>query len=173
MKIDNRVENCELIEFSKLKWFQGDLKEIKKDGALTLKNAIEDAYIDPFAVWIKSPDDIKILNGHQRHLIMKDNDFNGKVPYFSVKCRNDKEAAKFVLYFDSKPGRITEEGLYKFMHEHELVMEDFKDNVDFAEIDLDYFADNYFNELDLGEPKEKEIDELETENKCPKCGYEW
>jgi hypothetical protein len=173
MRIDNRVENCELIEFSKLKWFQGNLKEITKDDALTLKKAIEDAFIDPFAVWVKSPDDIKILNGHQRHMIMSDNSFDGEVPHFRVKCKNEKEAAKFVLYFDSKPGRITEDGLYEYMNKFDLSLQDFGEKVSFFEVDLDSYADNYYNEPLLEEPKEKEVDELETQNECPKCHFKW
>lgn len=173
MDIDNRVENCELIDFVKLQWFQGNLKEVKEDDALTLKKAIEDAFIDPFAVWVKSPDEIKILNGHQRHKILSDGGFTGKVPFFRVRCKNEKEAAKFVLYFDSKPGRITDQSLYEYMNKFDLTMSDFAENVTFHEIDFDNFADNYFNDPVLEVPKEKEVDELETQNKCPKCGYEW
>jgi|GEM_PF-1494603 len=148
-KIDNRVENCELIEFSRLIWFQGMLKEMRDDGALTLKNAIKDAFINPFAVWEKSPNEIMILDGHQRYAVMKKSGYSGEVPFFKVRCKDEKEAAKFVLYFHNKPGRVTDEGLYEFMNKHELAMDDFELNVDFQDIDLDLFKKGYLEDGEI------------------------
>ncbi len=64
-----------------------------------------------------------------------------------------------------------------------------KDNVPFGEWDMDLLANNFDDKdlldwgldnsdfgFDSGDDniKEKEIDEnIQTENKCPKCGYEW
>lgn len=61
-----------------------------------------------------------------------------------------------------------------------------EDNILFGEWDWDKLANNFevgdlltwgFDEKELSienTPNEKEIDEnLETTNKCPKCGYEW
>ena len=149
LKINNRVENCELINFSKLKWFQGKLKEMRKEGALTLERAIRQAFIEPFAVWMKSENEAMILDGHQRYTVMKNAGYAGDVPFFKVRCENEKEAAKFVLFYNSKPGKMTDEGLYEFMHNYNINMSDFKDSVDFEEMDLNEFEAGYINDDEL------------------------
>lgn len=72
------------------------------------------------------------------------------------------------------------------LSEKELQEYNIRSNKNVGEWDFDLLANNFeigdllnwgFEEKDLNIetiPNEKEIDEnLETKNKCPKCGYEW
>lgn len=74
----------------------------------------------------------------------------------------------------SQYGRVTDEGLYQFAIDNELEPDFLKENFEFPGLNMDMFIEGYFDEKIEDNPKEKEIGEnIEINNKCPKCGYEW
>lgn len=165
-----------------LQEFQGSLKELSKDNAEKLwRQMVETGFSDPFKVWEDPDGKLNLLDGHQRRriLLAKKSDGTGivipdKFPCDYIQCRDKREAKIRVLQFISQYGKVTDEGLYEFMVENELDPDLLKLDFDLPNLDVDYFLDGYFGEGTTNEPDEKNLDEnIETKNKCPKCGYEW
>lgn len=97
----------------------------------------------------------------------------GNMRYHALKAMGIKEVSVEVA-----------DGL-TYEQEREFVL---KDNTNFGEWDFDLLANEWGDlplyewgiDIDIGksieyepENKETEVDELETENECPKCGYKW
>ncbi len=92
------------------------------------------------------------------------------LPTIDIEADNEKEAKELVLLISSRYGKVTDDGLYEFIVEGELNFDELREMIDLPEIDLNSFRRGYMPEAGEGE---KEIGEIETSNKCPRCGYEW
>ena len=150
-ELNSRIKPDILVcPFSKLIPFQENLVDLHDVDAAKLKKSINTAWIDPFKVWVTPSGKINILDGHQRQRILKKGGYSGKVQCVQIECKDKKEAARFVLLFRSVYGEMTSDGLYEFMNEHELILDDFQEIVDFVEIDLVDFSGNFFE----GPPEE-------------------
>ena len=92
----------------------------------------------------------------------------GNMRYKALKELGEKQAQVKII------SGLTEEQKKQFI---------VKDNLPYGEWDFDILQSDYElaslegwgldTEIYNPENKEKEIEELETKNKCPKCGYEW
>lgn len=135
--------------------FQGNLKELQESEYIKLKNLIlKYGFRFPVIVWNN-----KIIDGHSRVLVLKDLIKEGwqisDIPVADIEAKNEKEAKKALLDFNSRFGKITNDGLYEFAETAGLDFEEWKDDVDFAEIDIDYFNDSFYND---------EINDIEENN---------
>lgn len=136
------------IEFTKLKAFQGNLKDLSKENYAKLKKEIlELGFTEPVSVWKKN-EVFFILNGHQRIRTlskMKEEGFKiPKVPINIIEAKDKKEAKKKILALTSQYGEMTGQGLREFMEEAGLEFEEIKDSFRFPEIDFDNFQDEFF-----------------------------
>jgi len=118
-----RVLRTGTIQWRKLRWFQGDLKQVTASDMAHLKAAlIETGLSSPFSVWAEKPDTTWILDGHQRRLAMAELETEGykiadKLPAVWLDCQNRAEAACFVLLLASRYGKMKEEPLTAFLAE--------------------------------------------------------
>lgn len=136
-----------LVDIEDLHEFQGDLKELFEADYLGLKNQILDKGI-AFCphVW-KEKGKLWLLDGHQRKRVLTKMRVEGyKVPKFpaiEVHAENFKKAKELVLAAASQFGRVTNDGLYGFMHEAGLSMNEMG-FYRFPEVDMPSFEACYF-----------------------------
>lgn len=151
---------------SKLKTFQGNLKEMTKESAGKLRASIlKHGWIAPVFVWDKD----YILDGHGRLLVLgellKEGYAIGNLPVVDIEAETKKEAAEILLAINSKFQSITEEGLYEFMSDMDLGIDDLAD-IELPDIDLEHFEAGYFS---ISSGVNKEPEKKDT-CKCSKCG---
>lgn len=169
MKIYNK-NNLPVIDYKKLIPLQKDLKILSEQSKEKLKKSLlKYGFRFPFFVW-KNNGKIYINDGHSRCKVLAELENEGenipKLPYIEISAKDKKQAAELLLQLNSKYGEITESGFINFIESMDI--KNIIDNIVIPEININ-------NLIDLNDKKidEKEIDILETKNKCPRCGYEW
>ena len=157
--------------------FQGELKSLGKNEYEKLKKSILRYGISfPFFLW-KNRGKLKVLDGHQRERVliqMRDEGYQiPKLPAEFIEAKNEKEAKEKILLLSSQYGKLTEETLHQFIVEAELDFPDIKEVLSLPEIDLDHFEKGWMTEPQAPEGFNEYGEDIATEYKCPKCGYEW
>jgi len=137
------------LPYSKLKTFQGNLKEMSKESAEKLRQSIiKHGWIAPIFIWNKN----YILDGHGRLLVLEKLLQEGykikDLPIVDINAKTKKEAAEILLAINSKYQIITDDGLYEFMNEMDLKFEDLKD-FELPDIDMEKFGAGYFGKEGL------------------------
>ncbi len=105
----------------------------------------------------------RIIDGHGRVLVVKEllaegYELEDGLPCVEIEAVSLADARKQVLAASSSYHRMTRDGLYEFMSEDGLEMEDIED-FDFAEIDQDKFEAEFFD----GEDDDVDDDENTAE----------
>lgn len=120
-RIVNKIIKSEMVEWQKIKWFQPkDLKKTQKHLIEKLKNSlIKNGFSMPFTVWQKGKD-LLILDGHYRFNTMMEMIKDGveipeKLPANFIQCKNDNEAKKIVLLYNSHYAEMNNDTLYGFI----------------------------------------------------------
>ena len=167
------VNNCNanIAHIDEIIPFQGTLKSLSKTNYEKLKSQIiKLGFSSPIHIWC-DPVSLKqyCLDGHQRLATVKQMRQEGYkmdyVPVVLIKCKDKKEAKEKVLSLASTYGKAESDGLYEFMHEAGLSLEEIG-NIALPEIDLEEFNSEYFSFPEEGIfPEEKPKKE-----KCSACG---
>jgi hypothetical protein len=150
------------VDIKELQNFQGNLKELKKPEFDKLKNSIlEYGFRFPVFTWNNN-----LIDGNTRifviNKLIKDGYIlNEKIPIIEIPAKDEKEAKKLLLLFNSRYAKMDMEGLSEFS---QGIEKDFFDKLDFAEFDIDKFKDSFFEDPTPPEKKSKELI-------CPECGY--
>ena len=138
-----------------------DLNEKDPEYKNIKKSIDEFGYVDPI-VWNKRTGNI--VGGHQRFKVLK--------------AQGRKELEVSVVDLDVKKEKLLNLALNKIKGDWEFTkLADMLQELDTGEIDMSItgFGEKELEQLMNYVPKydEKEIDILDTKNKCPKCNYEW
>lgn len=172
-KLQSRVKPDILVcPFKKLIPFQKNLVELYDVDAAKLKESIKIAWIDPFKVWVDPDGKINILDGHQRQRILSKGKYTGDVQCIQIECVDKREAAYFVLLYRSVYGKMSDQGFFEYLQLFELDYNSLKPVIDLQDFNMHTFEMSYIKD-EPPEINEKEVDELETQNECPKCHYRW
>lgn len=163
-------EGAKTIPLQELKELQGELKSLSAENYGKLKKQILDlGFSEPVSVWQNEGVNY-LLNGTQRTRTLRTMAVEGyeipAIPVSIVSAKSLKEAKKKILSLTSQYGVIEGQGLYEFMDESQLVMEDIED-FRFAEVDIGKFQAEYFGEP---EPDPEPEDSAKAEKQCPHCG---
>ena len=136
-------------------------RQLTKDQYQNLKDSISRfGLVDPIIVNNNKDRKNIIVGGHQRVKVAKDMKIEF-VPVLEVDLTYEKER-ELNIRLNKNTGEWDMDNLANFFDMEELIEWGFDD----IELQL---KEKYWKE-----PDEKEFDEnLETENKCPKCEYEW
>jgi len=153
------------VSINKLKSFQGNLKELKKDEFEKLKRSIlKYGFSFPVFVWKHS-----ILDGHQRLFVvkemLKEGYEIGDIPIVEIEAKNKTEAAEKLLLLNSRYAHITDEGLYEFLNEYSVDINEISDDLELPDIDIDNFISGYLEEDAGGLTDDDEIPEVDEEPK--------
>lgn len=153
--IKNKILKTELVEWRNLKWFQPvDFKHARKENIDKLKNSlIKNGFSQPFAIWQKE-NDLWILDGHYRKmafdLLEKDNiEIPGLLPANFIDCKNEREAKKIVLIYNSHYARINKDEIFNFTND--LDLKELSLEIELPNIDLALMIDDLGQPLDLGD----------------------
>lgn len=134
-----------LIDYRKVKPFQGKLKEAK-DHEKLLRVLTKRGFDIPLILWFKGNNPAKgvpyLLDGHQRLEVMGDEDVNDngsyEVPYIRIDAANVTEAKARLLEITSQYGTITEQGLREYLQAADLPVAEVLEMVSFDALpDLD------------------------------------
>ncbi|MBI5588075.1 MAG: DNA modification methylase [Deltaproteobacteria bacterium] len=146
-EIPIRCKGNRYLPFDKLKTFQGALKEMSEANAGKLKASIlKYGWVAPVFVWNKN----EILDGHGRLLVLgellKEGYAIDALPVVDIEAQTKKEAAEILLAINSKYQTITDEGLYQFMNEMDLKIDDLSifelPDIDFKEFEAEFFSED-------------------------------
>lgn len=161
------------LPLSDLHILQGDLKDLSLENYQKLKNQMLTlGFSEPISVW-KYQDKWWSLNGTQRIRTLGKMREEGyeipELPVSVIEADTMQEAKKKILSLTSQFGNMTDDGLYEFMTEAELGIDDIED-FRFPEIDHDKFKYNFFE--DPKDEKEDEVPQVQADPKT-KLGDLW
>jgi len=151
--------------------FQGKLKELSQENYAKLKKEILELGISaPVLVWYdKDTDKDYILDGHQRCRVLKTMRKEGykipRIPIIYIQAKDKRQAKRKVLALTSQYGEITKDGLYEFITENDISVDEIEESFRFPEIDLEKFGDEFFNE-----PSPPEETSDDDQLRCKTCG---
>ncbi len=164
--ISIRCESKTYIDIEELVPFQGNLKELSKQNFDRLKEQIlTNGVTSAINVWVHPDTQIKyVLDGHQRRLALISLRGEGydipPVPVTIVEADTKSSAASILLGQASSYGETMVDGLYEFMHDHNLHWEDVGASISFPGISNDAFGEGMFGADPLIEP---------VYHQCPTC----
>ena len=149
-------------EINSLIFAEYNPRQLTKDQYQNLKDSISRfGLVDPIIVNSNKDRKNIIVGGHQRVKVAKDMDIEF-VPVLEVDLTYEKER-ELNIRLNKNTGEWDMDNLANNFDMEELI--------DFGFNDEDL---KIFNEEHWKEPVQKEYDEnIETDNKCPKCEYEW
>lgn len=142
---------ADVAELDDLKELQGDLKTLSKEAYNQLRNEIADTgFAFPFSIW-KNKKELVLIGGHQRKRVltmMRDQDgyIVPPLPINFIEASSLKEARRRVLQDIAQYGRIETQGLYEFMTDAEIPVEDLYGSFSLPDIDIPKFDAEYFGE---------------------------
>ena len=153
MKKEIRIAYGELVhlELDDIHILQGELVELSDEEYVKLaRNIIETDFAFAPHVWLDPADDkYKLVDGTQRKKVMtKLRDEDGykipKIPCVPVLAPTYKAACERVLQGRSQFGKMTDQGLYEFIHSNGLEIDRIVKNYTFPEFSLPNFSDYFF-----------------------------
>jgi DNA modification methylase len=144
--------------------FQGELKTLSEVNYQKLKKQIlEEGFCAPVFVW-KDAGKYYLLDGHQRTLTCAQMKKEGykipDLPAVEIFAKTKLEAKKKLLSYVSQFGKVDSQGLYEYIIEAEIPIEDMAD-FEIPEIDMDEFKAEYFaEEAPAGDGSEDNVPEI-------------
>jgi len=151
-KIKNNVIGSEKIEWRKLQWFQGKLKNLSESNLQKLKNSLKKGFISGFKATYLN-DQLFILDGHNRQTAMTqlENEgfqFDDLLPVEIIDCNNSKKrAAEILLQINSHYAKITNEGLDEFVAEFDVDLSTINTDFELPDIYLNFDEEPDYNDL--------------------------
>ena len=177
MRIKSKVGKVSSVKIDDINYFQRELKELSVENYEKLKKSIQEhGLISPGFVW-KEKGKYYALDCHQRLKTLKQMRSEGvsvpdKIPVVEIFAESKKEAKRFLLQYVSQHGKVTDDGLYDFLHDAELdgdigelELELNLDGIDFGEFSGAFFGEDTEPGGDPqgdGDGKIEEIDEKFT-----------
>ena len=152
-------EAAKTVPLASIQPFQGALKSLSEENfnrlrALILANGIT----SPIHVW-KNAGKLWNLDGHQRVLVLgelaKDGYQIPAVPIVYVEAKDEKHAKRILLSNVAQFGHVESQGLYEFMTQAELPMEELAGHFDIPGIDMGKFDEEYFDGTTVREHERK------------------
>lgn len=164
-------EGAGLLSIDDMTEFQGELKSLSKANYEKLKMQLEKGYSFPIAIW-KAPDGLNyILDGHQRLRTLSRMRSEGWVvpllPVSYTEAQSYKEAKEKLLAAASQFGTVESQGLYEFLSDANLDIDEIVKATAFPEINFDDFRNEFFDNNHDDEPTEKKP----KKKLCPECGH--
>ncbi len=178
LAVEIKCQGAEVIDIDDIVHFQGNLKDLSKDNYDKLrKQILELGFSEPISVW-KNDGKYYAINGHQRLRVLTEMRKAEKIvippiPISIIEAKSELEAKKKVLALTSQFGEMTNEGLFEFISDAKITIDDLSD-FKFADVDLDVFKVEFFDAPILPGTEEEQgaLDE-KTKHQCPECGCEF
>lgn len=139
------------VPLEKLNELQGELKSLSEENYGKLKNEIlGTGFAFPIRAWKDPKGKLWIVGGHQAKRTLERMQTEGiKVPPLPVSLIEAKslvEARRRVLQDVTQYGKVERQGLYEFMSQAELNLQDIESSFSVPELDLKSFQVEYFQD---------------------------
>ena len=96
------------------------------------------------------------------------------IPASIIEADDYDQAMKKILALTSQYGRMTHQGLYKFMNDASISMEYVEKHFRFSDVNIPKFQMEFFEMPQIAASKElEEKDFQHFKLTCPKCGFGW
>lgn len=143
------------MDVADMREFQGNLKSLSETDYQKLKGEIvELGFSFPVAIWQNSQQNF-ILDGHQRRrVLLKMRDEGWQIPPIPVTiifADSFKKAKQKLLGAASQFGKVEGQGLYEFLSEADIGVEEMMERVRLPELDLEMFKAEYFDDFSMGQ----------------------
>jgi len=151
LQIQIKCKGAAEVPLKKLLAYQGNLKSLDQTNYEKLKNEIADqGFAAPVQVW-KDGKDHWIIDGHQRVRtlgMMIENGFELKdnVPITYCYPDDEDQARRMLLSMASTYGKVEGQGLYEYVIEHGISVDELSTRFSFSDLNMPYFLDEYFRE---------------------------
>jgi len=159
-----KVESLQIkyYDYKDLLPIQGNLKEVSKTAFEAIKKTIlKRNFKIPIYVWEENEQKVYILDGHTRRLVLlvleKEGYVIPKIPCVVIPADSLSEAKELVLAITSSYGKIDGQGLYEFLNDVDIPIDEFKKEFMLEGIDNDKFIDEFFKDK---LPTNEEIDNI-------------
>lgn len=144
-------EGAALERLADLFELQGELKSLSEENYGRLKREIiQRGFSFPVATWRDSDGKLWILDGHQRTRVLRQLENDGwqipSVPVVYVEAASLEEAKGKLLAAASQYGKLEEQGLYQFMSQGSIDLNELVDRFTFPDIDVPHFEASYFGD---------------------------
>jgi hypothetical protein len=141
------------VPLDQLEEFQGNLKSLGKTEYAKLKQSItEKGFIVPCFAWRNGSDKWKLLDGHQRVRVIRNEgwEIEGGIPIVEIAATDDRDAKEKLLAIVSRYGRVEGQGLYEFLDGTGIDLEQWA-VPDLPDLDLDSWLDEFMRDPIVGE----------------------
>lgn len=183
MDINVTVKGAKLVALNDLKGTQGNMKFLDDASYEKFKQVIlKHGFSEPITVWEKNKK-YYILNGHQRLTLLKRMVSEGykcpKIPISVVSAKSLKDAKKHVLSLASQYGKFDQKGVFDFLQETDISIDEFKTDYALADFGIESFESAFFGtteeEIEVKKPKKDKAASSQSKLKhtCPSCGFEF
>lgn len=166
------------VKYTQIEDFQGGLKTITPEDLAALKTQMTThGFNSPIHVW-KGGSKYYTLDGHQRVAALKALEEDGwgipPVPVDLIKARNKAEAKRILLSRVAQYGKLNPGGLYEYMADSEIALDEVKDNYRLPDLDVEKLEEQFFGKPKVDPEGSKEVDKETYTNlvhQCPKCKF--
>jgi ParB-like chromosome segregation protein Spo0J len=162
----------ETVPIRKVKLWDKNPRNIKTKDFERLKKQIKELGIyKPLIACSDGNGKYMVLGGNMRLRALQEMGIKD-VDISIVKADTEAQRIKYALSDNDRAGEYMEQELAELVYSHieEINLEDFKVDLGYS-ISIKNVMEEFGPDLI---PKEKEVDEnIDTDYKCPKCGYEW
>ena len=145
------------VPLDQIEEFQGKLKSLGKTEYAKLKQSItEKGFIVPCFAWRNGSDKWKLLDGHQRIRVIRNEgwEIEGGIPIVEIAATDDRDAKEKLLAIVSRYGRVEGQGLYEFLDGSGIDLEQWA-VPDLPDLDLDSWLDEFMRDPEVppGDPE--------------------
>jgi len=113
------------------------------------KEILELGFSEPLSVWRQGENNF-LLNGHQRvrtiRRMVEDGYECPELPVNWVEAADENEAKRKVLALTSQYGTLESQGLYEFISDSDISVDDIEESFHFPEIKLEDFRAEYYED---------------------------
>jgi hypothetical protein len=168
-----------VLSIHEMTYFQSELKSLSKNNYERLKKEIlTTGYGFPIKIW-KDESDGKnyIIGGHQTYRTLIQLEGEGyeipPVPVSYTFAKDFFEAKRRVLQDISEYGSVEREGLYSFMTQSNIEIDDLLGSFDIPDFQVESFKDEFFKEPNFQPGTQEEQGKLDEKHliyiTCPNC----
>ena len=140
------------VSLDEIEEFQGNLKSLGTREYEKLRQSIvEKGFIAPLFVWRNGSTRWKLLDGHQRVRLLRQEGWTpeGGLPVVPIEADDEKDAKEKLLAIVGRYGRIDGQGLYEFVSEVGIDLEDWQ-VPDLPDIDMEAWLNDFVRDLPTG-----------------------
>ena len=148
MRVEIKCQGSHELDLQDLTILQGNLKSLSEVNYNKLrKEILELGFSSPIHVWNREGTNY-VLDGTQRYRTLTRMAEEGveipSLPIVRVYAKDVNDAKRKVLALTSQYGKMETQGLYEFMSETDISVDDIEESFHFPEISLSDFRDEYF-----------------------------